>query len=296
MLTGAAFFFVARNKALSAAGASSPPCGEGRSGGEPFNASRWSQRARQPCEKTAPVYASCRDDVGGKMLRATIIALVVAQGGQAWAQVPLVAEQVFVADPADTTANTFGVVGLSGRSVAGLAALGEAANGKPQVQILGCRFDVELQRENTTLSRIQPIFSKKLTSIASAAPPSAGYGVLLNPQPVGIADPVTSIACAKDFHYVVFLYRQGASSRTAAIEALVFEFKQGSEAAFEAEQFYATSDKASVQTRDAVRAARGFYRVVFRSGADLAALDQQQRELLRGMMWVAPKLLGIPIP
>jgi len=232
------------------------------------------------------------------MLRAAVLAFFIASGLQAWAQVPLIAEDVFVADPAEASASSFGIVGMPGRSVAGLAALGEGPDGKPQVQLLGCRFDIELQRTNKTLSSIEPIFSKKLTSSPNADPPSAGYGVLRNPKPVGIVDPVTSIACTEEFHYVVFLFRQGTSSRTPAIEALVFEFNLGEETALEAEQFYSGSEKPSVQARNAVRATRGFYRVVFRSAEDLDLADREQQQLNQLMaigfkLWVSG---GIPFP
>jgi len=52
----------------------------------------------------------------------------------------------------------------------------------------------------------------------------------------------------------------------------------------------------SVQARNAVRTTRVFYRVVFRSERSLAELDEQQQDLLRGLLRVAPKLLGRPFP
>lgn len=230
------------------------------------------------------------------MFKLCAAAVFIALGAPAFAQSPLIAEDVFVAATAEVSANGFGVVDVPGRSVHGLAAIGQAADGKAQIQLLGCRFDVELQRNNEALARVAQVLSRKLTSVAGADPPSAGQGILTHPRSVGITDPVTSISCDPGFRYFIFLFRQESAGREAAVEALIFEIRAGGESFFEADRFFTVSEKPSIQSREAVRAAHGFFRASFKSEESIAAADQQQRDLLRGLMMVAPKFLGLPFP
>ena len=228
------------------------------------------------------------------MLKFCAAIVFAAFASPAFAQSPLIAENVFVAAPVEVSANSFGVVDVPGRSVHGLAAIGEGADGKPQIQLLGCRFDVELQAENEAVRRVASVLSRKLTSVASADPPSAGHGFLSNPRPIGITDPVTSIGCNPKFRYLIFLFRQESAGRKAAIEALVFEHAAGTESAFEEDEFFSVSEKPSIQAREVVRAAHGFFRATFKSEESITAADHQQRELLRGLMMVAPTFPGLP--
>jgi hypothetical protein len=230
------------------------------------------------------------------MIRISAAIAAILIGSPAWAQTPLIADEVFAASPIETASTSFGVVLLRGDEIPSLAVLGQGKDDKPRIQLLGCSFEIALRPADQGMTAFANTFSRKLTSIANADPPTAGYGNLLSPTPVGITDPVTAIQCSPELQYQVFLYRQRSTTGKPVIEALIFEFDDIAEH-FDAQAFAETAEKPSVQARDIVRSAHGFYRVSFRSQEDIELQEKQRRELLQGMITFGPKLLlGLPLP
>lgn len=64
------------------------------------------------------------------MLRQFVLAGCFALAPACFAQTPLIADEVFVASPADVSATSFGTVNLAGRSVDGVAVIGQTPDGK----------------------------------------------------------------------------------------------------------------------------------------------------------------------
>jgi hypothetical protein len=207
---------------------------------------------------------------------------------------PLLATRVEVFDTEAVQASVLGSVRTTIQPVPGNAALGEDGSGKPKIAFLGCRFDVELAPSEDILSRaVQPIGRKLATDRLA---PSAGFGWLKNPQAIGITDPVTAVECDPTNTYVVFLFRHDPSYGDLAIEALIFEYDDSDRAVFEKETFNPEVDVPSNQVAGVVSVAKGLFRINFRTPEDIAKANAEQAEFARGLMFIAPKLLGVPFP
>ncbi|MDP3493246.1 MAG: hypothetical protein Q8R82_09025 [Hyphomonadaceae bacterium] len=231
-----------------------------------------------------------------RLLTATAFGIVMCPS--AIGQSALRAEEVSVFDTSDVTV-TFGRVTMTDRKLPGGAALIDDGASAPKMNFLGCRFEVVLEPENVALQRAAPVFSKKLTT-PNSDPPPAGFGRLTRPAPVGVTDPVTSVACSDKLNYFVFFYRQKPTFGLVEIETVVLEYDDAGRVVFEAETFDPIVERPSAQTANVVTAARGFYRMNLRAPADALMADKEQTEFQKRLLGLAftvgPKIIGIPIP
>lgn len=233
------------------------------------------------------------------MLKWSLVAVAVLFCPAAFGQSGLKADEVSVFDTSDVT-TAFGRVTMVDRALPGIATLVDDGASQPRMTFLGCRFDVVLEPENATLQRAAPVFSKKLTA-PNSDPPPAGFGRLTRPTPVGVTDPVTSVACSDKLNYFVFFYRQKPTFGMVAIETLVLEYDDAGRAVFEAETFDPAIDRPSLQTASVVMAARGFYRMSLRASEDALRADKEQTEFQNKVAGIGVKLgimalTGVPIP
>lgn len=235
------------------------------------------------------------------MLRHLLVgaAIALALCPVAYGQSVLKAEEVSVFDTSDVLV-TFGRVTMLDRTLPGSVALIDDGVTQPRLTFLGCGFDVVLEPENLALQRAAPVFSKKLTP-PNSDPPSAGFGRLVRPKPVGLTDPVTSVACSDKLSYFVFFYRQKPTYGTVAIETIVFEYDDAGREVFEAETFDPEVDRPSIQTAGVVMAARGLYRISLRAPEDALRADQEQAEFQNKLAGIGVRigigaLTGVPIP
>ena len=206
---------------------------------------------------------------------AALLALVVLLTPAALATPPLVANGVTVLDTDDVRASLGRVIFVNERTVPGIAQLAEAQVGNPTLTLLGCRFEVVLQPNNAELSRAAPILSRKLTT--GGDPPTAGFGVLKAPQPVGVTDPLSVIGCSPEQTYFVFLFRQTPVSGNLVVEALVLEYDPEGLGTFAQETFDPSIDRPSIQVRNISQAARAIYRLSLRTPEDAVRAAEQDK-------------------
>lgn len=228
------------------------------------------------------------------MLKRLIVVGLMWLVAPAWAEPPLVADGVIVGDAKTAVATLFGSVVLEERRIAGEAAMGDDPEAGPSLSMLGCRFRVALDETNEHLRAAAPVFSKKL---ASGDPPPAGFGRLTSPTVVGLTDPLTVVICDESVDYFVFFFRKSPTFGRLAIDALVLEYDADGSAVFGAESFDPAVERPSVQTRNAVRAARNIYRMQFRTREDAKQAELEQSQLLSTLARLAITAgVGLPIP
>ncbi len=207
---------------------------------------------------------------------------------------PLIATEVEVFDTKNAFANSFGAVVRDSRLIPSAGALGEDENGQPKIAFLGCRFDVILDQGDRDLNKAVEAINRKIASSDMAVPSGVGY--LRNPAPISITDPVTVTQCNAKKYYPFYLFRNSTLMGSVTIEFIVFEYDDAGLKLFKSSIFNDEYERMSLTTARIVNAASGLYRVNYMSPEDIAADSHAEDALVQGLVLMAPKLLGIPIP
>lgn len=207
---------------------------------------------------------------------------------------PMVATEIEIFNTGNTFANSFGAVISDKRVIPSNGALGEDETGEPKIAFLGCRFDVVLETDDEKLNQAVQAINRKLASSDMAVP--AGVGYLRNPKPISITDPVTVTNCSSESHYPFFLFRNSTLMGRVTIEFIVFEYDDNGLNVFRSAVFNDALERTSLTTARIVSNAWSLYRINYMYPTDIQADTSEKEEMVERLIFMAPTLLGIPIP